>query len=741
MPRSRPLDRTGIFETGGQSQMSLSMRRAGDKPITAFHQPANISSLEGLVNQCYKMSEVGMVQASNDNEQLKMLLEVTNAVVADLDLREVVRTVAASLRQVVRYDSAVLFIYDAESGRLRANALESTKPQEKPDEGYYLDLDGTASGKAFTERMTHIYDRSDLIAFPKSMKMRFPHTLKAQAACCVPLIAGDRTVGVLTLVSDVKGCFDDEKVRMIEAIAAQVALAVDNALNYGRAVAEKNRFEMLLDISNALSAVLDLKDVLTITSSILRRNIRHKYAGIGLFDAELNRFRILALDDPNKTFQEEGQFFPAENTPDELAIKTRKPVLRQRLDLAEFPSPFVKLAYEAGLRSVCVVPLVSRDKPIGILSVANTIEGAFPPGSDETLQLIANQIAGAVDSAIKFDEIEKLKDRLASEKLYLEEEIQSEYNFEEIVGNSQALKKVLRQIETVAPTDSCVLLYGETGTGKELISRAIHNLSNRRERTLVKLNCAAIPTGLLESELFGHEKGAFTGAIAPRVGRFELAHKGTLLLDEIGDIPLELQPKLLRVLQESEFERLGSSRTVRSDVRMIAATNRDLQAMVEERTFRSDLYYRLNVFPIRIPPLRERPEDIPLLAGYFTKKHAGRMSKRITSIPRESIDALCSYDFPGNVRELENFIERSVILTRGHELEVPISELRPIQPPITVDAVPVERSLEAVERNHIIDVLKSTGGRIAGTGGAAQLLDLPVSTLRNRMKKLGIPSR
>jgi formate hydrogenlyase transcriptional activator len=413
-------------------------------------------------------------------------------------------------------------------------------------------------------------------------------------------------------------------------------------------------------------------------------------------------------------------------------------VLRQRLDLAEFPSPFVKLAYEAGLRSVCVVPLVSRDKPIGILSVANTTEGAFPPGSDETLQLIANQIAGAVDSAIKFDEIEKLKNQLASENLYLEEEIQSEYNFEEIVGNSAALKKVLKQIEIVAPTDSCVLLYGETGTGKELISRAIHNLSNRRERTLVKLNCAAIPTGLLESELFGHEKGAFTGAIAPRVGRFELAHKGTLLLDEIGDIPLELQPKLLRVLQESEFERLGSSRTVRSDVRLVAATNRDLQAMVEERTFRSDLYYRLNVFPIRIPPLRERPEDIPLLAGYFTKKHAGRMSKQIKSIPRESIDALCSYDFPGNVRELENFIERAVILTSGDELQIPISELLHLRRPINDEGLPMDHSLESIERSHIAEVLKLTGGRIAGAGGAAELLNLPVSTLRHRIKKLGL---
>lgn len=679
-----------------------------------------------------------MAEDPNEKDRLQMLLDVTNAVVASLDLREVVRSVGASLREGVSYDSAVLFIYEAEGHRLRAHALDSVSDEEKPDEGYFLEIEGTASGKALTERNTLVFTRSDLAQLPNSKILGFLHTRNAQEACCVPLIAGNRALGVLTLISDAEASFDTESVKLIEAIARQVALAVDNALNYGRAVAEKDRFAMLLDASDALSAVLELKDVLKITSSILRRNISHEYAGIGLYDPEFNRFRILALDDPNKTFQEEGQFFSAEDTPDELAIKKRKPVLRQRLDLAEFPSPFVKLAYEAGLRSVCVVPLISRDKPIGILSVANTIEDAFPPGSDETLQLIANQIAGAVDSAIKFDEIERLKNQLASEKLYLEEEIQSEYNFEEIVGNSPALKKVLRQIETVAPTDSCVLLYGETGTGKELISRAIHNLSKRRDRTLVKLNCAAIPTGLLESELFGHEKGAFTGAIAQRTGRFELANKGTLLLDEIGDIPLELQPKLLRVLQESEFERLGSSRTIRSDVRLIAATNRDLQAMVDERTFRSDLYYRLNVFPIRIPPLRERPEDIPLLTGYFTKKHAGRMSKRITSIPRESVDALCSYDFPGNVRELENFIERAVILTSGNELQVPISELRHFQRPVADDGVLMDHSLESIERNHIAEVLKSTGGRIAGAGGAAELLNLPVSTLRHRIKKLGL---
>lgn len=668
----------------------------------------------------------------------ELLLEINNAVVTSLDLPELLKRISACLKRIVRHHSAVLLLYDEKAGQLRAHALDSESPADKPEPGYLLQVEGTPSGQAFSMGKTLVFSRDDLVRYPNTLMLSMEHTRGVRSGCSVPLISKGRPLGALTLLSEEENRFDGETTQLIEEVTEQISIGVENALNFERARAETERFAMLLDASNALSAVLDLKDVLNITSSILRRNIRHRYAGIGLYDPELDRFRILALDDPANIFQEEGQYFPAEGTPDEIAIKSRQPVLRQRLDLTEFPSPFVKLAYNAGLRSVCIAPLISRDKAIGILSVANIVEGGFPPGSEETIQLIANQIAGALDTALQFEEIEKLKNRLASEKLYLEEEIQSEYNFAEIVGTSAALKSVLRQIEIVAPTDSSVLLYGETGTGKELISRAIHNLSSRRERTLVKLNCAAIPTGLLESELFGHEKGAFTGAIAPRVGRFELANKGTLLLDEIGDIPLELQPKLLRVLQEQEFERLGSSRTIKTDVRLIAATNCDLRQMVEEKRFRSDLYYRLNVFPITVPPLRERREDIPLLAGYFAQKHARRMSKRIESIPRGSIDALCSYDFPGNVRELENFIERAVILTRGADLEVPLSELRHFQQPLTDDGVPASHSLEAMERNHIAEVLRSTHGRIAGAGGAAEILNLPVSTLRHRIKKLGL---
>jgi len=357
------------------------------------------------------------------------------------------------------------------------------------------------------------------------------------------------------------------------------------------------------------------------------------------------------------------------------------------------------------------------------------------------LSEVAKQIAIAVENAQAYRELTELKDKLAKEKLYLEEEVRTEYSFAEIVGHSDTLKRTLKAVETVAPTDSVVLILGETGTGKELIARAIHNLSARRERTLVKLNCAAIPGGLLESELFGHEKGAFTGAVERRIGRFEVAHKGTLFLDEVGDIPLELQPKLLRVLQEQEFERLGSSRTVRTDVRLIAATNRDLAQMVADNQFRADLYYRLNVFPVRIPPLRERPDDIPLLVAYFVQHHARRLNKRIESIPTEAMTALQRHTWAGNVRELENFIERAVIITRGSSLQIPLAELKTEAVANGGDKIALPArlvSMEEMERTHIEEVLRRTGGQIGGSGGAAEILGLPVSTLRSRMKKLGI---
>jgi formate hydrogenlyase transcriptional activator len=348
----------------------------------------------------------------------------------------------------------------------------------------------------------------------------------------------------------------------------------------------------------------------------------------------------------------------------------------------------------------------------------------------------AGQVAIAIENGLAYREIAELKNKIAQEKLYLEDEIRGEMDFEGIVGQSSVLRHVLNLVETVAPSDSTVLLLGETGTGKELIARAIHERSQRKERTLVKLNCAAIPTGLLESELFGHERGAFTGAIAQKIGRLELADQGTLFLDEVGDIPIEIQPKLLRALQEREFERLGSNRTKKVDVRLVAATNRDLERMMEDREFRSDLYYRLNVFPIRIPPLRERPDDIRLLVRYFTQKYGRRMQKQIESIPAAALRKLSSWHWPGNIRELENFIERSVILTHGTALQAPIAELGN-----NGRSAPVAGTREAHERDEIVRILKVTNGRVAGPDGAASRMDIKRTTLISRMKKLGIDPR
>jgi transcriptional regulator with GAF, ATPase, and Fis domain len=391
-----------------------------------------------------------------------------------------------------------------------------------------------------------------------------------------------------------------------------------------------------------------------------------------------------------------------------------------------------------GMQSGCWVPLVHHGKVLGALSVVSRQEGSFGQRELEMLVQIAGQVAMAVDNAMAFRRIAELRDRLDQEKQYLEEEINLEHRFDDIVGESTGLRNVLRQIETVAPTDATVLIEGETGTGKELLARAVHRLSARSERTFIKLNCAAIPAGLLESELFGHEKGAFTGAIARKIGRLELANEGTLFLDEVGDLPLDLQPKLLRALQEREIERLGGTRPIPVNVRLIAATNRDLAKMVAEKQFRSDLFYRLKVFPVFAPPLRERAADIPILVRHFVSRHARRMGKTIETIPPEAMAALVAWKWPGNIRELENFLERAVILSRGPILHVPLAELEAMEEDEESASAAANPTLHAAERDHIVRALREAKGIIGGPGGAAERLGLKRTTLNSKMKKLGI---
>ena len=499
---------------------------------------------------------------------------------------------------------------------------------------------------------------------------------------------------------------------------------------------QNERIELLLNLTNTITSNLDLREILRSISTNIREVMHGEVVSVILRDAASGKFRLYVLDFPHGKGLIKEDLLLSTTGPGQRAFETLKPVIASSAALAQVsPEVRAELAIVEPARSICLVPLVNRGHALGLLAIGGYREDPFPPEEVEFLTQVARPIAIAIENALAYEEIAQLKDKLAEEKLYLEEQIRSEMGFEQIIGHSPALKHALQMVETVAPSDSTVLLLGETGTGKELIARAIHDRSRRKGRTFVKLTCAAIPTGLLESELFGHEKGAFTGAIAQKVGRMELADQGTLFLDEVGDIPPEIQPKLLRVLQEREFERLGSTHTRRVNVRLVAATNRDLEKMVVDREFRADLFYRLNVFPIRIPPLRQRREDIPLLAAYFVQKIAKQMQKRIDSVPPGVMKGLVAWEWPGNIRELENFIERAVIVSPGPILHAPLGELRTQKE----EAKPAcATTLQAAEREHIIRVLREAGGVIGGPHGTAARLGVKRTTLNGMMRRLGI---
>jgi formate hydrogenlyase transcriptional activator len=491
---------------------------------------------------------------------------------------------------------------------------------------------------------------------------------------------------------------------------------------------------LVLELSKAVLANPDIRRMLAAIEASIQRLIPHDYATIALYDVsspqQLQMQQLPSGDEESPTRE---VTLPIDGTPEGWVFLNQEPLLMTQIDDKKAGQPTQQV--KAGIKSGCWVPLSSRGEITGVLFVGSRQDDAIDQRDAETLLQPASQIAGIIKIDDSFHRIVQLTSKLKEEKRYLEEELRTEYNFEEIVGESHGLKAVLKQVETVAPTAATVLILGETGTGKELIARSIHTISPRRDQAFVKLNCSAIPFGLLESELFGHEKGAFTGAISQRIGRLELAHTGTLFLDEVGDLPLELQPKLLRALQEKEIERLGGRRTITVDVRLIAATNRDLTKMVKAGEFRSDLYYRLRVFPITVPPLRERSTDIPLLVNYFVNKHAKRMSKRIATIPPETMATLCAWQWPGNVRELENFIERAVILTPGSTLRAPLAELEMLEEETPATSDP---NFHAAEREHILRVLRETKGMIGGIGGAAEKLGLKRTTLNSKLRKLGI---
>jgi formate hydrogenlyase transcriptional activator len=689
------------------------------------------------------MASPGYIDPSNRAtiERYRALLQVSESIASHRDLPDLFRSLAALLHRLVTFDFICLSIPDLARNVVKLHVLESSLPT-RIQPGFEMPMAENVVRQLVWE------NQQPLVISHLEHEEHFPFVNDllqqdgVRSLCVLPLTTAQRRVGAMTLGSVEASAYDAADLEFLQQVGAQVAVAVDNALNFQNAqtyqqelARERDRLRLLLEINNALVSTLDLHELLAAISACLRRVMNHDYASLGLYEPAAQQVRLHALDFPQgKGLLQEEMTFPIEGTPSGEAIVTRKPLIITGANLDRYKTSVSKLFIAEGLRSGCIVPLITANRIVGTLSLSSLHAGAFTQEDADLLMRVANQVAIAIENALAYQQIAELKNKLADEKLYLEEEIRSEYTFEEIIGESPALKRVLSQVETVAPTDSSVLILGETGTGKEVIARALHDLSPRRERTFVKVNCAAIPTGLLESELFGHEKGAFTGAIALKVGRFELAQRGTLFLDEVGDIPLELQPKLLRVLQEKEFERLGGTRTQHVDVRVVAATNRDLTQMVEERLFRSDLYYRLNVFPITVPPLRERAEDIPLLVRYFAQKYARRMDRRIETIPAEEMEALIRYHWPGNVRELENLIERAVILSRGPALRVPLPENR-----LSGEAAPASAvTLEAAEREHILRALRNSNWVIAGAQGAAARLGMKRTTLQSRMTKLGI---
>jgi formate hydrogenlyase transcriptional activator len=584
----------------------------------------------------------------------------------------------------------------------------------------------------------------------------------------VPLTTPHRRLGVFGISRDTVNPFSEEDICFLRPVGRVVAFALDDGLNLRRAQSaqaclqsQNERLQLLLNLTNRITSNLQPRELLRAVAANIREVMQCDAVAVSLLKSEPTRFKLSALDFPqSKGLIREEEIFTITGS-SKRVLETLKPIIVERFDPEDLPPELYDKLVGEGAKSSCLIPLVNRGRALGILSLVRTTGAVFTVKDTEFLAQAAGQIAIAVENALAYKEISELKDKLSQEKLYLEEEIRGELNFENIVGNSPTLKHVLELVETVAPNDSTVLLLGETGTGKELIARAIHDRSRRKDRTLVKLNCAAIPTGLLESELFGHEKGAFTGAIAQKVGRLELADQGTLFLDEVGDIPIEIQPKLLRALQEREFERLGSTHTRRVNVRLVAATNRDLEEMIAKKEFRSDLYYRLNVFPIRIPPLRERKEDIPLLVSYFVQKFAKQMQKKIEGISPAVMKGLTAWEWPGNIRELENFIERAVILTRSKSLEAPLAELRRSnarEPAVTMPgsgrediARIVKETLHVLngnkpaaderaqkQREEIVRALGESKGRVGGADGAAARMGINRTTLLSRMKKFGI---
>ena len=650
----------------------------------------------------------------------------------------VLHSLAALLSNVVSFDNMALLMFDCSGQHLMLRAVESGRDHpaiEQIGVGTEIIYAGTGLGRALKEQVpVFVPDlKQELAAYPELAS----RVNQAESAYVFPISTPRTKLGALVFARKERLEFSSADVELIRSIAGHVGIALENALAISSVEAyqhdltrERDRLSLLLEINNHVVTILDINDLFRAASASIRKHFANDFTSFMLFDGRSDRLNVVVLDFPA------GRGFMS-NIPVPVAqqdlewLRARQPRVLTPSD--KMPPVIAQMLRAESIASVTALPLVGARGPIGAMVLGSRKENSFPQADLDLLSHVSSQISLAVDNALAYGRLSASRDHLEDQRVYLESEINSEYSFEDTVGRSSAFLKVLKQVTIVAPTDSTVLLHGETGTGKELIARAIHNLSSRRQRTFVRLNCAAIPSGVVESELFGHEKGA--GALMQKKGRFELADRGSLFLDEIGDISLELQPKLLRAVQEREFERLGSTRTVHVDVRLIAASHWDLPEMVRQNRFREDLFFRLSVFPIEIPPLRERPEDIPLLVSYFVSKLSRRMRKNIKSIPRQAMEVLTNSPWKGNVRELANFIERAVILSQGEELEVPIAELQ-VSHSHNISS-PASTFHEA-ERKVILDALRAARGQISGHSGAAERLGLKRTTLQNKMRRLGI---
>ena len=703
-----------------------------------------------------------MIAGESNRQRYDAVLRISDALCECCEPEELAKSLADEIGNFLHFDHLYLIVLKENSKEI-AHLVWGKGPMPVPD----LPRDEVPCIPVIDgQDPRHTADWDTELQFPRFKE--WAKNVGLGSGVCVPLTTPHRQLGVLGINRDAVNPFSEEEIGFLRLIGRVVAFALDDGLNLRRAQraqaclqTQNDRLQLLLNLTGRITSNLNFRELLRQIAANIREVMRCDVVGVSLVDSAAGTSRLYVLDFPqSKGFFKEERVLKISGAAKRV-LESLKPAVVNKADPSEVPPEIYDAMVAEGLKSSCLIPLINHGRVLGILSIARTNEAAFTEYDVEFLTQAAGQIAIAIENALSYNEISELKDKLAQEKLYLEEEIRSETNFDNIVGNSPTLKHVLELVETVAPSDSTVLLLGETGTGKELIARAIHDRSRREDRTFVKMNCAAIPTGLLESELFGHEKGAFTGAIAQKVGRLELADQGTLFLDEVGDIPIEIQPKLLRALQEREFERLGSTHTRKVNIRLVAATNRNLEEMIANKEFRSDLYYRLNVFPIRIPPLRERKEDIPLLVSYFVQKFAQQMQKRIEGISSVVMKGLAAWEWPGNIRELENFIERAVILTRGKSLEAPLGELRRsgIVEPASAAKGPVEQDIARIvketlhalngnkaaaderaqkQREEIVQALAESKGRVGGTDGAAARMGINRTTLLSRIKKFGI---